>query len=87
MYSQQRQREEVMRALTSSRKEIERRHQGDQDAIRCETMALYRQQQIDPVGSCLRPIALSLAWELPVLFTARSQSLPELLAGIVVVRD
>ena len=49
--------------------EIKKKHKGDQQAIAQETMALYKENKVNPFGSCLPiliqlPVFLALYWVL-----------------------
>jgi uncharacterized RDD family membrane protein YckC len=83
-----RQDQERLKQLTAKLKEIRERNADDQEAFIRETMALYKSSNVNPFGSCLRPFAVVMATRyLPILLTRRRQSLPDLIAGIVVIRD
>ena len=82
--------EEVMRrtrAIEPDLAKVREAHPHDRRAEMRETMALYEQHGINPARSCGWIVARSLLMALSVLIAPRHQTLPDLLAGTVVVVD
>ncbi len=68
--------------------ELRRVHADDPDALDQATMKLYREQKINPLRSCWWAILFGAgARTIPLLRSPLRQSLPDRVAGIVVVRS
>jgi uncharacterized RDD family membrane protein YckC len=76
------------RAIKPLLEEIRQRHAGDEQAIGRAVGELYAESDIRPFASCLwPPLAIVAANQLQVIFSRRRQTLPDRLAGIIVVKS
>jgi hypothetical protein len=79
--------ESRLQALQPELKAIQKQHQDDAETQERAVMDFYREHDINPLRSCLPTLFATAAPYLPALWTRRHQTLPEQLAGIVVVQD
>lgn len=76
------------RDLQPQIRDLERQHAGDKAALERAMMDFYREQKFNPLSPLVRSALPSLAVGIiPVLLSPRRQSIPDLLAGVVVVTD
>ncbi len=75
------------RAIEPAFTKIREAHPDDEQAQQRELMALYQKYDINPARGCGLYIAVLLVMTLPVFVPPRHQTLPDLLAGTVVVVD
>jgi RDD family len=67
---------------------IHQQHRDDPEQRERVTMEFYKEHGgANPFGSCVLALLAGLALQLPALWSPRHQTMPERLAGIVVVRD
>jgi uncharacterized RDD family membrane protein YckC len=80
-----------METLRSEVEAAQREYAEDDDAAQRTIMEIYQRRKVEPVrASCLPALlrfSLTLAIELPALWTPLKQALPDRLAGTVVVLD
>lgn len=74
-----------IKAIQPELREVQRAHAGDPEAAQQATMKLYRDHRINPLNSCGFLLAQLIVMNAPALFTERSQTLADRIAGIVVV--
>jgi hypothetical protein len=75
--------------LRSEMEAARREHADDEEALQTALMRIYQANKVDTRVSCLRPLPrllLAAAGELPV-WSSVQQSLPDRLAGTVIVVD
>lgn len=76
--------EEIRPALS----ELQRLHANDPEALLKATSKLYREHKVNPFASCLWPMLFAVVVRLlPAFLSPLRQSLPDRVAGIVVVID
>jgi len=75
------------RAAQAEIKEVRRAYAGDDEAQHRATLEVYRRHDVAPLGSCGRGLLGLVPKYLPALLSARHQSLPDRVAGVVVVVD
>lgn len=83
----ERQSAERREALDGELRRIEAIYPSDLETRQQATLHLYKVKKISPFGSCLWRLAALMALQAPKLWSPLRQSLPERLAGVVVVRD
>jgi hypothetical protein len=66
---------------------IQQQHRDDEVTRDRAVMDFYKEHNINPLHSCLQALVAAIAPDLPAFWTRRHQTLPEQLAGIVVVWD
>ncbi len=77
--------------LRSEVEAAKRRHANDRQALQHEVMRIYQENKADPVRVSFLPMLLRFPLialiDLPVFWSPLHQSLPDRLAGTVIVRD
>lgn len=76
-----------LQALQPQLKTIQQQHRDDEETRGRAMMDFYKEHDINPLSSCGPGLLAAVAPSLPALWTRRHQTLPERLAGVVVVRD
>jgi hypothetical protein len=76
-----------LQALQPQLTAIQQQHMDDEVSRDRAVMDFYKKHNINPLHSCLPALVAAIAPDLPAFWTRRHQTLPEQLAGIVVVRD
>ena len=74
-------------AMDAEVKAARHAHAGDPDAVQQAVTEVYRRHRLNPMRSCLPAVASSVLLRLPALWSPLNQTLPERLAGTVVVED
>jgi hypothetical protein len=80
-------RRQRMEALNAQVDAIRREHARDKAAQERAIMQLFKDNDANPLGSCMPALLGSVAMFLPALLTPNRQTLPELLAGVIIVMD
>jgi RDD family len=83
---ERRQREQIQ-ALQSQLEAIRQQHADDPQAEQRATMDLFAAHRVKPGRGCLVGLVAGLIPQLAFIWTPRGQSIPDWLAGVVVVRD
>lgn len=76
-----------LREIAPILREIQQRHAGNPEASAREIAEVYRTHDVNPFGSCWLTFVGPLLMQLPAFFSRNRQTLPDRLAGIVVVRE
>jgi len=77
---------ERQRAVYAELRALRRTHVDDDEAqLRERIREIYRKHNMKPWGGCARGLYGLIPRYLPALWSARNQSLPDRLAGIIVV--
>jgi hypothetical protein len=50
-------------------------------------MESYKRERVNPLSSCVPTVIAAAARQLPAIWSSLNQTVPERLAGIVVIRD
>lgn len=80
--------EERRRVVVAEANEARRYHEGDREAQQRAMAEVLKRHRLRPWGgACSRGLLGVVPLQLPALWSRRNQSLPEWIAGIVVVRD
>ena len=76
-----------LEALQPELAEIRRTHAHDPEAQRRALKEFYKRHRVHPAASCGPPLLGAAVTPAPVLWSPLNQTIPERLAGIVVVQD
>jgi hypothetical protein len=80
-------RQRRLEALQPELAEIRRAHADNPEAQARALKEFNKHHRVNPAGSCLAPLLGATVMEAPVLWSPLNQTIPERLAGIVVVQD
>ncbi len=83
----QRRFEERRRLLRAELREARGYHEGDTEAQKRAMLEVAKRHRLVPWSSCGRGLLGSVPLHLPALWSARNQTVPDRIAGIVTVRD
>ena len=75
-----------MQELAPRLKDLQREHADDPDAMHGAVTQFYKENKVHPLRSCLGLPVVVLAANTPIFWSRSKQTLPERLAGIVVVK-
>jgi 60Kd inner membrane protein/RDD family len=78
---------ERLKAIQAEVREVQRAHADDQGAANRAVMEIYKRERVNPVSSCVPSLIAATAPQLPAIWSSLNQTIPERLAGVVVVRD
>ena len=78
---------ERRRLIEADLEEARRQHPDDDAARRAAMMEVFKRHRVTPWASCVRGSLSTSLMYLPTLWSERNQTLPDRLAGIIVVRD
>jgi uncharacterized RDD family membrane protein YckC len=76
-----------LEALKPELAEVRRAHADDPEAERRALKEFYKRQRVNPAASCAPSLLGAAVTQAPVLWSPLNQTIPERLAGIVVVQD
>jgi RDD family len=76
-----------LNAAQAEIKEVRRIHEGDEEAQRRAMTDVFRRHDVSPLRSCLPPLVPVALQYLLAVWSPLNQTLPERIAGIVVVED
>jgi hypothetical protein len=79
--------EERLKVIEAELAELRRIHAGDDEALRRAMFDLSKRHRATSAGACGRVLLGVVPLYLPALWSARNQTLPDRIAGIIVVRD
>jgi RDD family len=78
---------ERVRAVRDALREAREIHAGDKEAQARAAAEILKRTRVRPWATCSRGMLGGVPLQIPALFSARNQSLPDRLAGIVTVRE
>ncbi|MBU0687069.1 MAG: YidC/Oxa1 family membrane protein insertase [Candidatus Margulisbacteria bacterium] len=70
----------AMQKIQPKIKELQEKHKGKPDVLQKETMALYKQEKVNPVGGCL-PMLLKIPFFISLFFALQSSGFAKIVAG------
>jgi hypothetical protein len=76
-----------LEALKPELAEVRRVHADDREAQKRALKEFYKRNRVNPAASCAPPLLGVAVMQAPVLWSPLRQTIPERLAGIVVVQD
>lgn len=76
-----------LEALRPELAQIRRENADDPEAQRRASKEFYKRHRVSPAASCAPPVLGATVIQAPVLWSPLHQTIPERLAGIVVVQD
>ena len=62
-------------------KELQKKHKDKPDVLQKETMELYKQEKVNPLGGCL-PMLLKIPFMIAIFFALRSPEFAEVVGGL-----
>lgn len=78
---------ERTRAVAPLVERAEQQNAGDREAVQRAVMGVYREHNITLFGGCLWPlVSQTVVTQLPALWSPQKQTLPDRLAGAIVVK-
>jgi hypothetical protein len=78
---------ERLQAIQAEMKEAQRTHAGDREAQQRALMEIFKRENVNPLTSCLPAVLVGTLPQVTRVRSPLNQTLPERLAGTVVVRD
>jgi hypothetical protein len=78
---------ERLKAIQTEVREVQRAHGDDHEAANRAVIEIYTREGVNPLSSCVPTLIAATAPQLPAVWSPLEQTIPERLAGIVVVRE